>query len=59
MQIVYSYITSPIRHIPGPLWNRVSYWPLRLATISGKRIYYVDKLHQEYGVFAFRTSIRH
>ncbi|TKX24995.1 sterigmatocystin biosynthesis monooxygenase-like protein 2 [Elsinoe australis] len=42
-------LTSPIRQLPGPFWSRFSNLPLKKAVISGRRIFYIDDLHKQYG----------
>ena len=37
--------------IPGPLIARWVNWRLKLAIISGRRMYYVHHLHQQYGSY--------
>lgn len=52
LQAIYFSITSPLSKLPGPLLNRLSHWPLRVANIRGRRIFYVDALHARYGQLA-------
>lgn len=35
--------------MPGPLYARFTNLPLKLAVLSGRRIYHVHELHQRYG----------
>ena len=46
---IHKELTGPLRHVPGPYLNRISYWPLKIASIRGRRIYYVHDLHERYG----------
>ncbi|GIZ42996.1 hypothetical protein CKM354_000624200 [Cercospora kikuchii] len=48
-QIVYAYVFSPVRHIPGPFWSRVTSIPYRIATFKTRRSAYAHDLIQEYG----------
>lgn len=48
-QWVYASATNPLNAIPGPLIARWVNWRLKLAIISGRRMYYVHDLHQLYG----------
>lgn len=45
----YAYFLSPVRHIPGPFWSRVTPIPLRLASFKSKRYVYTSGLLQKYG----------
>ncbi|KIX09194.1 uncharacterized protein Z518_00273 [Rhinocladiella mackenziei CBS 650.93] len=45
----YAYFLSPIRHIPGPFWSRVTPIPLRIATFRNKRYEYAHELLKKYG----------
>ncbi|PFH62731.1 hypothetical protein XA68_12159 [Ophiocordyceps unilateralis] len=40
---------SPLRSIPGPLVNKLSSWPLTMATLRGTSHHFAQKLHQRYG----------
>lgn len=48
-QVSYAYLFSPVRHIPGPFWSRVTTIPYRLATFKARRSAYAHKLIEEYG----------
>lgn len=37
--------------MPGPQWARWTNLPLKVATISGRRVHYVHALHQQYGPY--------
>lgn len=41
-------LLGPLSKIPGPLIARWTNLRLKLAVLSGKRIYYIDSLHQKY-----------
>ncbi|OJZ80685.1 hypothetical protein ASPFODRAFT_147321 [Aspergillus luchuensis CBS 106.47] len=49
LQFTYKFLRSPLRHIPGPLYTRVTRLPLKLSIVTGKRIYFIHDLHQKYG----------
>lgn len=49
LQICYSYFLSPVRHIPGPFWSRITSIPLRIASFKNKRYEYARGLLKEYG----------
>jgi len=40
---------GPLSKIPGPFIARWTNIRLKLAVLSGKRMYYIDSLHQKYG----------
>lgn len=40
---------SPLSKIPGPVLNGVTEWPLKIQTLRGQRLHYVDALHKRYG----------
>ncbi|KAM6529866.1 Cytochrome P450 monooxygenase luc2 [Fusarium falciforme] len=40
---------SPISSIPGPLLNKLSPWPLTIATIKGTSHHFARSLHEKYG----------
>ncbi|EKG12681.1 Cytochrome P450 [Macrophomina phaseolina MS6] len=42
-------MTGPLRKVPGPLYARFTSLPLKWATLTGRRIFFVDKLHRHYG----------
>lgn len=48
-QIIYAFLFSPVRHVPGPWWARVSRLPLMLATFQRRRSKYATSLLQRYG----------
>ncbi|GKZ66542.1 hypothetical protein AnigIFM50267_000406 [Aspergillus niger] len=49
LQIAYKLLRSPLRHIPGPLYTRVTRLPLKFSIVTGRRIYFIHDLHQKYG----------
>ena len=42
---------SPLRNIPGPWHTHFTNLRLKIAVITGKRVYYVHDLHTRYGPF--------
>lgn len=46
---VYAFFQSPVRHIPGPWWARVSQIPLKRAILQSRRSSYASSLLQKYG----------
>lgn len=42
-------LSSPLRHIPGPWYSNITNLALKRAVIGGRRIFYIDSLHQQYG----------
>ena len=48
-QIAYDAFASPIKHVPGPFYSRFTRLPLKLAIMSGRRSFFVDDLHKQYG----------
>lgn len=48
-QLVYPFFLSPVRHIPGPYYARVSKLPLQWATFKKRRSEYATKLLDRYG----------
>ena len=49
VQVVWAGYTSPLAKLPGPWYSRYTNLVLRYQVLSGRRIFYVDKLHQQYG----------
>ncbi|KAI2479354.1 CypX Cytochrome P450 [Pyrenophora tritici-repentis] len=49
IKLVWVGYTSPLAKLPGPWYSKYTNLVLRYQTLSGKRIFYVDKLHQRYG----------
>ncbi|KAJ9656959.1 hypothetical protein H2201_008362 [Coniosporium apollinis] len=49
IRLVRRAFTGPLSKIPGPLICRFSNLPLKLATLQGSRVFFVDELHQKYG----------
>jgi len=47
--LLYTFFTSPLRHIPGPSHTLLTRLPLKHAIITGRRIFHIDTLHQRYG----------
>lgn len=48
-QSVYQALTGPLARIPGPLLNKITVLPLRLATVTGRRAMYIEQLVRQYG----------
>lgn len=48
-QRLWSGLSGPLSGVPGPFLNRFTYWPIRFASLGGRRLYYVHALHQHYG----------
>ena len=49
VQVVYPFFLSPVRHIPGPWYARVSKLPLQYASFSRRRTEYATQLLAKYG----------
>lgn len=47
--VVIPYYTSPLRHVPGPYWHRVSFWPSVWAQYRCLWVKRVHQLHEQYG----------
>ncbi|KAH7371599.1 cytochrome P450 [Cadophora sp. MPI-SDFR-AT-0126] len=45
----YRIITSPLRKIPGPWYASLTHLVLKKHVILGRRVFYIDELHQKYG----------
>ncbi|THX50391.1 hypothetical protein D6D08_09867 [Aureobasidium pullulans] len=48
-RVFYAIFLSPVRHIPGPFWSRVSSIPYRWATFKTARTEYAHSIVQKYG----------
>ena len=48
-QVIFTGLTSPLRHIPGPAWSRFTRLPLKKAIVGGRRIFFIHALHEQYG----------
>jgi cytochrome P450 len=46
---LYAFLFSPVRHIPGPWWARLSKLPLLRATYERRRSKYASDLLAQYG----------
>lgn len=46
---IYAFFLSPVRHIPGPWWARISQLPLKRAILQSRRSSYVSDLLHRYG----------
>ncbi|KAK1982731.1 cytochrome P450 3A17 [Colletotrichum cereale] len=40
---------SPLKHLPGPFYTRFFRLRLKIARLTGTRMYYIHKLHEKYG----------
>ncbi|KAF2848758.1 cytochrome P450 3A17 [Plenodomus tracheiphilus IPT5] len=49
LKVLWSSHRSPLSKIPGPWYSRYTNLVLRFQTLSGRRIFYTDGLHQRYG----------
>ncbi|KAL4916727.1 cytochrome P450 [Aspergillus aurantiobrunneus] len=49
IQKIYKIITSPLAHLPGPLYTSLTRLPLKLSIITGKSIYFIHALHENHG----------
>lgn len=38
-----------MKNVPGPAWSRFTNLPLKKAVVGGRRIFFIDELHQKYG----------
>lgn len=47
--IVLHRLSGPLSHLPGPWHSRFTNLRLKWAVLSGQRMFYVHKLHQQYG----------
>ncbi|KAF1948805.1 cytochrome P450 monooxygenase-like protein [Byssothecium circinans] len=48
-KLLYTGLTAPTRHLPGPWHTRFTHLGLKRAVITGRRIFYIDSLHRTYG----------
>lgn len=49
VQVVYPFFLSPVSHIPGPWYARVSKLPLQYATFKKRRTEYTTRLLDQFG----------
>ncbi|OLN95716.1 putative sterigmatocystin biosynthesis P450 monooxygenase STCB-like protein 3, partial [Colletotrichum chlorophyti] len=47
--LLHEFYTSPLRHIPGPMYTLFTRLPLKYHILTGSRIQYVHALHGSYG----------
>ena len=47
--LVYTYITNPLRHIPGPWLPAVTSLPLFIQSLRGRRVMWIKELHGQHG----------
>ncbi|KAJ4983885.1 cytochrome p450 [Stagonosporopsis vannaccii] len=52
VMIVYPFLLSPVKHIPGPWYARISKLPLNYATFKRRRTEYVTNILNRYGSIA-------
>ncbi|KAH7139929.1 putative cytochrome P450 [Dactylonectria estremocensis] len=48
-KVIYPFLLSPVRRVPGPWYARVSKWPLQYATFKKRRTEYVTSILDRYG----------
>ncbi|GKU22474.1 unnamed protein product [Fusarium langsethiae] len=48
-KIIYAFLLSPVSHIPGPWYARISKLPLQYATFKRRRTEYTTRLLDRYG----------
>ncbi|KAL2204759.1 cytochrome P450 [Sarocladium strictum] len=48
-QVLYPFLFSPVRHIPGPYFSRISKLPLQWAIFKKRRAMYASNLLDTYG----------
>jgi hypothetical protein len=48
-QTLYTGLTNPLRKVPGPWYALFTNQILKNAVTGGRRIFYIDSLHQKYG----------
>ncbi|KAH6952038.1 putative cytochrome P450 [Fusarium avenaceum] len=51
-KIVYAFLLSPVSHVPGPWYTRISKLPLQLATFQRRRTEFTTRLLGRYGPIA-------
>lgn len=49
VQLFYAYVLSPVRHVPGPWYCRLSRLPLYRALFHAKRSAFAHRLIEKYG----------
>ncbi|KAL1305752.1 hypothetical protein AAFC00_007333 [Neodothiora populina] len=49
LQTVLVGFSTPLKTVPGPLISRFTNLRLKKAVTSGRRIFYIDNLHEKYG----------
>ncbi|KAF1912256.1 cytochrome P450 [Ampelomyces quisqualis] len=49
VKLAYVGLTCPTRHLPGPWYTRFTHLRLKHAVVTGKRVFYIDSLHKQYG----------
>ncbi|KAL1634800.1 hypothetical protein SLS58_010543 [Diplodia intermedia] len=49
LQVLVKGFTGPLSKIPGPWYARFTNLPLKWATITGRRVVFVDGLHRRHG----------
>ncbi|KAM0717277.1 hypothetical protein Q7P37_007129 [Cladosporium fusiforme] len=49
LTFLYRALSNPLRSLPGPWYSIFTRLPLKIAIISGRRIFHVHDLHAKYG----------
>ncbi|KAH0433704.1 cytochrome p450 monooxygenase [Colletotrichum camelliae] len=49
LRIVLRSLFSPLKYVPGPWYSHFTHYVLKYHVVMGRRIFYVDDLHQKYG----------
>ncbi|KAF2724387.1 putative cytochrome P450 [Polychaeton citri CBS 116435] len=49
IKLFYNTFFGPLSKIPGPFYTRITNLELKWATLQGRKMYYLDSLHQKYG----------
>ncbi|KAK2767171.1 cytochrome p450 monooxygenase [Colletotrichum kahawae] len=47
--ILLRSLLSPLKYVPGPWYSHFTHYVLKYHVVMGRRIFYVDDLHQKYG----------
>ncbi|EME45021.1 hypothetical protein DOTSEDRAFT_33623 [Dothistroma septosporum NZE10] len=48
---IFQALRNPLNRVPGPWLAKFSNLPLKLAVITGKRVYYIQTQHERYGPY--------
>ncbi|KAI9902471.1 hypothetical protein N3K66_001823 [Trichothecium roseum] len=49
VNVALNVVRSPLRGYPGPWYTCFTHYVLKLKTLTGQRMYYVNDLHKRYG----------